>query len=79
MTGGTMTEEMRRFIYEARDRLLAAGIVAEHLDEFVQEAAGHRASDVNNGGVVEQLTFLYESLGPNGVVAVEQELLGEGA
>jgi hypothetical protein len=40
-----------------------AGLVAEDLDELVHEFAASVASDVNNGGLEDQIAYLVDGLG----------------
>jgi hypothetical protein len=45
------------------DKADAAGLAAEDLDDLVHELASSVASDVNNGGLEEQLMYLVDGIG----------------
>jgi len=44
------------------------------LDDIVHDICSRMASDVNNGGAREQITFIITQLGPDGVKEVSEAL-----
>jgi hypothetical protein len=57
-------------LLEGLERQLAArGIGSDDLDDLVHDTASHNASQINNGGLRDQLAFLVEQLGEQGLRA----------
>lgn len=54
---------------DVRARLEAANAPDDLLDELVHETASQTASDVNNGGLDAQLSYLIDEIGTDGVRA----------
>lgn len=44
------------------------------LDDIVQDICSRMASDINNGGIEEQITFIITHLGPDGVNEITKAL-----
>jgi hypothetical protein len=57
--------EMKTRVIIARlvDKVSAAGLEPEDLDDLVHELAASVAADVNNGGLDEQIAYLIEGMG----------------
>jgi hypothetical protein len=54
---------------ELERQLQERGVRSENLDDLVHDMASHNASAINNGGLRDQLAFLVEQLGEQGLRA----------
>lgn len=63
-------EAIEALVKEADEK----GTIELALDDIVQDICSRMASDVNNGGIREQITFIITQLGPDGVKEVSEAL-----
>jgi hypothetical protein len=60
---GAIADERAAAVERLLNKADAAGLAAEDFDEIVHELAASVASDVNNGGLEDQIAYLVQGLG----------------
>ena len=73
-----LEEEILKLLGAERGTSEAEQELVEHMDELVHDVASKEGSDVNNGGLSEQLEWLWNELGPvdarNAIIEHVQQL-----